>query len=277
MNTPEKTHSFWPLILPFAAFMLIALLEPKFGDESAGTQTPSIESSDDESQSVNGSSSAASEAADESNHSPVVLSDNAHRFLLIYSLKILVMTVLIVVFFKYYLSHFKFRLTKWGILFGLAGGVIWIGLSYLQIEKSIGGMLGMPETWFEIRSGINPAQHYPAPGYLWAFYAVRFFGLVVAVPIAEEIFLRGWLIRYIDDPEWWKVKIQHLEGWPLAVATIYGVLTHPTEAIAAIAWFSFITLLMVKTRSVWDCVMAHAITNLMLGIYVVNYAQWHLW
>ena len=30
-----------------------------------------------------------------------------------------------------------------------------------------------------------------------------------------------------------------------------------------------ITWLMLRTRNIWDCVAAHAITNLILGIYVV--------
>ena len=32
-----------------------------------------------------------------------------------------------------------------------------------------------------------------------------------------------------------------------------------------------------KTGSVWDCVMAHLVTNLLLGIYIVNFDAWHLW
>ena len=49
------------------------------------------------------------------------------------------------------------------------------------------------------------------------------------------------------------------------------------EAIAAIAWFSLVTVLMVRTKNVWDCVVAHAVTNLLLGIYVIWFEQWQLW
>jgi hypothetical protein len=34
---------------------------------------------------------------------------------------------------------------------------------------------------------------------------------------------------------------------------------------------------MLRTRNIWDCVAAHAITNLMLGIYVVAAHDWRLW
>jgi len=41
-------------------------------------------------------------------------------------------------------------------------------------------------------------------------------------------------------------------------------------------WFSMITGLMVATRNIWDCVAAHAVTNLLMGIYVVGWNQWQL-
>jgi hypothetical protein len=46
--------------------------------------------------------------------------------------------------------------------------------------------------------------------------------------------------------------------------------------LAALVWFSLVTLLMVRTRSMWDCVVAHAVTNLLLGIYVVYSGSWAL-
>ena len=38
-----------------------------------------------------------------------------------------------------------------------------------------------------------------------------------------------------------------------------------------------VTWLMVRTRNIWDCVAAHAVTNVLLGIYVVASQQWTLW
>jgi hypothetical protein len=55
------------------------------------------------------------------------------------------------------------------------------------------------------------------------------------------------------------------------------MLMHPGELLAAGVWFSLVTLLMVRTKNIWDCVAAHAVTNLLLGIYVVTYGQWQLW
>ena len=47
--------------------------------------------------------------------------------------------------------------------------------------------------------------------------------------------------------------------------------------LPAVVWFAMITCLMVKTRNLWDCVVAHAVTNLLLGIYVMKTGAWALW
>jgi hypothetical protein len=52
------------------------------------------------------------------------------------------------------------------------------------------------------------------------------------------------------------------------------MLLHPAEALAAAVWFSLVTWLMVKTRNIWDCVAAHAVTNLLLGFYVLYTGEW---
>jgi hypothetical protein len=47
--------------------------------------------------------------------------------------------------------------------------------------------------------------------------------------------------------------------------------------IAALVWFSLVSFLMVRTGKFWNCVLAHAITNGLLGIYVITFHQWQLW
>ncbi len=58
------------------------------------------------------------------------------------------------------------------------------------------------------------------------------------------------------------------------VGTVFPMLIHPAELLAAAVWFSMVTWLMVRTRNVWDCVAAHAVTNLLLGVYVVTSGEW---
>ena len=67
-------------------------------------------------------------------------------------------------------------------------------------------------------------------------------------------------------------------GWPPllfvtgAFATVHG---HwwPT----AIVWGLMVAGLLVYTKSLGACMVAHATTNLLLGLYVLRYHAWSLW
>ena len=100
--------------------------------------------------------------------------------------------------------------------------------------------------------------------------------LVVVVAVIEEFFLRGFLMRYVMDIDWPLIPFGVVNRLGLLAVIGFPVLAH-TERLAALAWFSMVTWLMVKTKSIWDCVIAHAVTNLLLAVYVLKYQAWHLW
>jgi len=156
------------------------------------------------------------------------------------------------------------------VLIGVLGVVAWVLLAMLQ--ERLGSTFE-----FGKRSAFNPLQRFDdQPGLAFAFLAVRLLGLVVVVPIAEEFFLRGFLVRYLVDQEWWRVPFGTINRAALIAITVAPILMHPNEALAALVWFSAVTWLMVRTRNIWDCVAAHAITNLLLGAYVISTGNWWL-
>ena len=104
---------------------------------------------------------------------------------------------------------------------------------------------------------------------------MRFFGLVAVVPVIEEFFLRGFVMRFVVERDWWETPFGKVNGLAIVLGTLVPMLMHP-ELLAALVWFSMITWLMVRTRNIWDCVAAHAVTNLILGVYVVYSGCWRL-
>ncbi len=125
------------------------------------------------------------------------------------------------------------------------------------------------------RSAFNPFEQLAGqPALAWTFLAVRFLGLVAVVPLIEEFFLRGFIMRFVMERDWWNVPFGTASRLAIVLGTVVPMLSHP-ELLAAAVWFSLITWLMLRTRNIWDCVVAHAITNLILGIYVV--ASWNWW
>jgi len=83
-------------------------------------------------------------------------------------------------------------------------------------------------------------------------------------------------MRVVTDNDWANLPIGQVNRAAILVGTLVPMLMHPAELLAAAIWFSTVTWLMIKTRNIWDCVAAHAVTNLLLGVYVVASGEWHL-
>lgn len=191
--------------------------------------------------------------------------------------RVVLMTAAIVWFGKEILRQFPFSTDHWGWLVGVVGAVIWIGVCGLGLERSLLTLLGLSEDWLPQREGVNPFQLYNWGVELVGFLAFRFALLAVCVPIAEELFLRGFVMRAFEVEDWPELPLAKIGCSGLLIGTVYGMATHPSEMIAAALWFSLVSWLMVKTGKFWNCVIAHAVTNLILGVYVCFSGNWHLW
>jgi uncharacterized protein len=203
----------------------------------------------------------------------------------VYTAKIaLVMAAIIAVWPGY--RQFPFRVSPLAIVVGVVGVVVWVGLCKLDLESRVLGPLvdndvgealglaGMFEA-ARTRSGYNPLAELAGSAMAaWGFLTVRFVGLALVVPVIEEFFLRGFLMRFVMVRDWWKSPFGQVNTTAVVVGTIFPMLMHPAELLAAAVWFSMVTWLMVRTRNIWDCVAAHAVTNLLLGAYVVTSGDW---
>jgi len=110
----------------------------------------------------------------------------------------------------------------------------------------------------------------------WAFIAVRLVGLVLLVPVFEELFWRSFLNRWIIDQEFWKVPVGKVT-WISAVATAaLFALAHPEWLPALLTGLIWAGLL-AYTKSLSACVISHLVANLVLGVYVIAAQAWKFW
>lgn len=112
-----------------------------------------------------------------------------------------------------------------------------------------------------------------SPWVLWP----RILQAVVFVPILEELFWRAWLMRWLISPQFEKVPLgayQPASFWITAVlfASEHG----PYWDVGLIAGIAY-NWWMVRTRSLADCILAHAVTNACLCGYVVATHRWEYW
>jgi len=174
--------------------------------------------------------------------------------------------------------QFPPRVVPLSIVVGIFGAVIWVALAQWRPEARLLELLGVDRlVGLAARSGFNPFRELAhQPVLAWSFWGLRLFGMVVVIAIAEEFFLRGFVMRIVIDDDWQRIPIGQVNTVSIAVGTILPTLMHPGELLAAAVWFTIITWLMVRTRSIWDCVTAHVITNLGLALYVLASGHWEL-
>jgi len=158
----------------------------------------------------------------------------------------------------------------WPPLLGFVLVIPWVVLADLQREAGW-------TTAISGRSAFNPFAEFVAGSPIaWVFLAVRGLGLIVVVPLMEELFLRGFLMRYAIREDFWHVPFGSLTLLSAAACAAYASAAHPAEAFAAVAWFAIISGIAIATRRPIDTILAHAATNLALGAYVLATDNWWL-
>lgn len=180
----------------------------------------------------------------------------------IYPLKTVAASGLLLWFRKTY-SEIKFDFSWFGlaIAVGIIVLLLWIPLygGYLLISE--------PEI-------VNP---YELAGLLaLPWIAIRLFGSSVVVPVMEELFWRSFLLRYLVNPDFRHVPLGTFTTSALAISVaLFGV--EHNQWFAGIVAGLLYTLLLSRTKSLFSCIIAHAVTNFLLGVYVLMTGQWQYW
>jgi CAAX prenyl protease-like protein len=104
----------------------------------------------------------------------------------------------------------------------------------------------------------------------------RIVGASLIVPIMEELFWRSWLLRYIISPDYRSVEIGRFTLSSFLIGTVMFGMEHNLW-LAGIMAGAIYSLLLYRTKSLAQCILAHGITNMLLGIYVLNTGKWHFW
>ena len=101
---------------------------------------------------------------------------------------------------------------------------------------------------------------------------------LVVVPLVEEIFWRGFLLRYLINERFTTVAIGSFSWLSFAVVTVLFGFSHSrADWVAAVICGALYNLVAYRTRSLASCVVAHAVTNCLLGLWVMQTRQWGFW
>lgn len=163
---------------------------------------------------------------------------------------------------------FGWRAAADGVLAGVLVLAIWIAPQILLHlpPRTAGGFDPTP-----LLSGC-PAWFYPAT------ISLRFLRLVVVVPWLEEVFWRGFLLRRLVTEDFQDVPFGTCTPWSFGIVTLGFMLEHAmADWPAALLAGAIYNIVAIRTCSLPACILAHAVTNLLLGLYIMNTHQWGFW
>jgi CAAX prenyl protease-like protein len=137
--------------------------------------------------------------------------------------------------------------------------------------------ISLDEPWMRIgepTAGFVPLDAQGQP--MWSLIAVRWVGAALLVPVMEELFWRSFLMRWLEHATFESVAPQSVGLRAIVLSTFVFTLAHTLWLGAVVAGLAYAWLYW-RTGKLWVPVIAHAVTNGVLGVWVVMTGNWSFW
>jgi hypothetical protein len=165
------------------------------------------------------------------------------------------------------------------VLVGIAATVLWVGGQHLLNQIQIGGWdLGGRLFLFPGKADVTDPREGISQAAWWTQAVMRITVACTAVPIVEEIFWRGFLLRALIEYDRFEEVPLGKFTWASFVGTaLLSTLQHPDNwGVSIFCWFLYNALMYWK-KSLLCVIIAHSVTNLVLYIYVIQAGDWQFW
>jgi CAAX prenyl protease-like protein len=182
----------------------------------------------------------------------------------LYPVKIAVVGALLALFWRRYHELASVRLPLRRALIAVAVGV---GVLVLWVSLNADWMIVGSAPGFDPRDGGR------IDGLL---VGVRIAGAALVVPIMEELFWRSFLMRWIDATNFESVDPAQISIKSFLITTVLFGFEH-NQWLAGIVAGAAYSLLYKRHRNLWSPILAHAVTNGLLGLWVVWTGEWSYW
>lgn len=182
----------------------------------------------------------------------------------LYPVKIGVVVLLLALFWRQYheLKPLRLRLPAalTAIVTGIVVLVLWVSLN--ADWMSVGAAPG-----FDPRDGGRID---------WLLVAIRIAGAALVVPVMEELFWRSFLMRWIVHPDFEAVETSQLGLKSFVITVLLFGFEHNLWLAGIVAGAAY-SLLYMRHRKLWSPILAHAVTNGLLGGWVLMTGNWLYW
>jgi uncharacterized protein len=162
-------------------------------------------------------------------------------------------------------KELRFAFSWEAVVVGMAVFVMWVG-----IDPFYPHLMAANTNW-------NTFSHFGDGAALaWFFVVVRIVGSSLVVPALEEVFFRSFLYRWIAKPDFQSLPLNYFAWKPFLINAVLFGFIHNEWLTGILCGFAYQWLVLRKNR-LGDAMTAHAITNCLLGLWVVWRGAWNFW
>lgn len=184
----------------------------------------------------------------------------------LYPLKATLVALVLALLWRHYDELRTWALPLRHLLLAVATGVI---VLVLWVNLDAGWML-----MGEMGKGYDPTD---ASGEIDGLLVVfRIAGAALVVPVMEELFWRSFLQRWVQQTDFLALDPGRVGIKALLIASALFAVEHLQWFAGLIAGLAY-GWLYIRTRNLWAPVVAHAVTNGLLGAFIVSTGQWKFW
>ncbi len=183
----------------------------------------------------------------------------------LYPVKTGVVVALLLVYRKMYVELIPRRISVGSAVASVVTGIV---VLVLWVNLDAGWMqVGVSE-------GFNPVDR--AGRIDWMLVAWRIAGAALVVPLMEELFWRSFLMRWLARSDFLNVYPAQVGMQALVLTVVLFGFEHNLWLAGIVAGLAY-SLLYMRTGNIWSPILAHAVTNGLLGVWVVATASWTYW
>jgi CAAX prenyl protease-like protein len=110
----------------------------------------------------------------------------------------------------------------------------------------------------------------------WRLATTRLAGATLVVPVMEELFWRSFIMRWLERQSFSEVD-PAVVGWKaLVISSAVFAVEHHLWFAGLLAGLAY-GWIYIRTRNLWVPIVAHAVTNGLLGVWVLQTGAWGFW
>ena len=180
---------------------------------------------------------------------------------LIYPIKTALVAASLIYFWNVYKQEIRFSFSWLPVISGVVVFFIWV------LPEGLYPQIGHSE--------FNPYIH--ASGYgVYFVITFRMIGAILVVPLMEELFWRSFGLRFAIQSDFKSLPLGQFSWFSFIFISVLFGFEHHRWLVGIFAGIVYAGILY-RSKNLFDPILSHAITNLLLGVYVLLTHQWSFW